>query len=165
MVWTPKAWERSVCLGHQHMALLGGEAWWKRVVIPCAIDGHNKTSPSFLSLLHKHHTVSKFLPSHSLAVTIGLKPQIITDWNCWSWSQSIPSFLKGCLAQIHCYNNAKWLTQKTGTGSGVVDVVMSDDAQTPLSNSHESSDQNAIRNAICKVRAGEAPGRNKNSWD
>lgn len=46
-----------------------------------------------------------------------------------------------------------------------VDVVMSDDdAQTPWSNSHESSDQNAIRNAIRKVQAGEAPGRNKNSW-
>ena len=44
-------------------------------------------------------------------------------------------------------------------------VVMSDDAsQKPWSNSHESSDQNAVRNAICKVQAGEAPGRNKNSW-
>lgn len=123
MVWTPKAWERSVCLGHQHMALLGGGAWWKRVFIPCATDRYNKTSPPFLSLLHKHHTVSEFSLSHSLAVTTGLKPQITTAWNHWSWSQSIPSFLKGCLAQIRCYNNVKWRTQKTGTGSGVVDVV------------------------------------------
>lgn len=47
-----------------------------------------------------------------------------------------------------------------------VDALMSDDdAQTPWSNSHESSDQNTVRNAIHKGHTGEVPGRNKNSWD